>query len=66
LCNFGGAALWASIMVTLAFFLGRLIPLPELIQWIAKFGIVALMLVITWIVVTIWWESRKPRLKTED
>ncbi len=66
LCNFGGAALWASIMVTVSFFLGRLVPLHELVRWIAKFGFIALFLVIAWIVITFWLESRKPGLGTKD
>lgn len=59
LCNFCGATVWASIMVTLSFFLGRLIPLHELVQGVAKFGIGVLVLVIAWIVIPMWWESRK-------
>ncbi len=66
LCNFSGAALWASIMVTVSFFLGRLVPLHELVRWIAKFGFIALLLVIAWIVIPFWLESRKPRLGTKD
>ena len=59
LCNLGGGTLWASIMVTLAFFVGRLVPLEQLISWITKLGIVALILVIAWIVVPKLLESRK-------
>lgn len=59
LCNFGGATLWATIMVTVSFFLGRLIPLPQLIQGFAQFGILALIVAIAWIIVTIWLESRQ-------
>ena len=66
LCNFSGAALWASIMVTVSFFLGRLVPLHELVRWIAKFGFIALLLVIAWIVIPFWLESRKPGLGTKD
>ena len=66
LCNFSGAALWASIMVTVSFFLGRLVPLHELVRWIAKFGFIALLLVIAWIVISFRLESRKPRLETKD
>jgi membrane protein DedA with SNARE-associated domain len=58
LCNFAGATAWASIMVTLSFFVGRIIPLENLISWIAKLGVLALFLVIAWIVFPIWWESR--------
>lgn len=66
LCNLGGAAIWGSIMVTLSFFVGRLVPLGQLIRWISQFSVLALILVIGWIVVTIWLEYRKPGLKEED
>lgn len=59
LFNLAGAAVWASVMVTLSFFLGRLIPLEQLISWAAKFAIVALILVIAWFTVPGWLESRK-------
>jgi membrane protein DedA with SNARE-associated domain len=59
LFNIAGAAVWASVMVTLSFFLGRLIPLEELISWVAKFAVIALFLVIAWFVVPKWLESRK-------
>ncbi|MGK7878239.1 MAG: DedA family protein [Xenococcaceae cyanobacterium] len=66
LCNFSGATLWASVMVTLSFFLGRMVTLEQLANLVAKFGLVVLLLVIAWIVVPIWWESRKPKLRIED
>ncbi|HAG84420.1 MAG TPA: DedA family protein [Cyanobacteria bacterium UBA12227] len=59
LYNFAGGIVWASVMVTLSFFLGRLIPLEELIAWVAKFAIVALILVVAWFTVPGWLESRK-------
>ncbi|AFY75651.1 putative membrane-associated protein [Pleurocapsa sp. PCC 7327] len=59
LCNFGGAAIWASIMVTLSFFCGRLIPLHQLVHGITQFGILALLLVVAWVTVTYWRGSRK-------
>ena len=65
LCNLGGATVWAVIMVTLSFFLGRLLPLHQLVTIFARFGIVALGLVLSWIVVSLWWESRKPSLEAE-
>jgi membrane protein DedA with SNARE-associated domain len=61
LCNFGGATLWATIMVTLSFFLGRLMPLPQLVQGIARFGILALIVAIAWVVTSLWLESRQVR-----
>jgi membrane protein DedA with SNARE-associated domain len=62
LCNFAGATVWALFMVTLAFFLGKLIPLVSLIKLISRFGLVALILVIAWILIPIWWESRQKNL----
>jgi len=64
LFNIAGATVWASVMVTLSFFLGRLIPLEQLISWMAKFAIVALILVIAWFVVPKWLESRKLKQST--
>src|SRR4028118_843187 len=57
--NIAGGAVWASVMVTLSFFLGRLVPLEEVISWTARFAIVALILVVAWFVVPGWLESRK-------
>jgi membrane protein DedA with SNARE-associated domain len=59
LFNAAGATVWASVMVTLSFFLGRLVPLEQLISWMARFALVALLLVIAWFVVPGWLESRK-------
>ena len=59
LFNLAGATVWASVMVTLSFFLGRIVPLEQLISWVAKFAIIALILVVAWFVVPGWLESRK-------
>lgn len=57
--NFAGATVWASVMVTLAFFVGRIVSLEQLVTWVAQFAAIALFLAIAWIVVPLWWESRK-------
>jgi membrane protein DedA with SNARE-associated domain len=59
LCNLAGGTLWASVMVSLSFFLGRVVPLEQLVSWIARLGIVALVLAVAWIAVPLWLESRK-------
>ncbi len=64
LFNIAGATVWASLMVTLSYFLGRLIPLEQLISWVAKFAIVALVLVLAWFFVPGWLESRKMKQST--
>ncbi|HEY9694082.1 MAG TPA: DedA family protein [Oculatellaceae cyanobacterium] len=57
--NFAGATVWASVMVTLAFFVGRIVSLEQLVTWAAQFAIVALIIAIAIIVIPIWLESRK-------
>ncbi len=64
LCNLAGAATWASIMVSLSYFTGRLIPLEQLIQWVGQFAVFALLAVIAWIVVPIWLESRSNKAQS--
>lgn len=59
LYNTAGAITWASVMVTLAFFAGQIVPLEKLITLASQFGVVALLLVVAWIVVPLWLESRK-------
>ncbi|MDJ1170992.1 DedA family protein [Roseofilum sp. BLCC_M154] len=58
LCNVAGASLWASVMVSLSFFVGRVIALEQLIAWVGQFAILALVLLIAWIVVPLWLEAR--------
>ncbi len=43
--NAAGAAVWAIAMVSLAFFVGRLVPLEQLLTWVSQFGLVALAIV---------------------
>jgi membrane protein DedA with SNARE-associated domain len=57
--NFAGATVWAIVMVSLAFFIGQVIPLEQLIRWVAQFGIGALILVVAAIAAPIWLESRR-------
>ncbi|MEA5616296.1 DedA family protein [Cronbergia sp. UHCC 0137] len=59
--NVAGATVWASVMVTLAFFAGKIISLEQLVTWVSKFAILALLILVVLIVVPIWWESRQVR-----
>jgi membrane protein DedA with SNARE-associated domain len=56
--NLAGAVTWASVMTTLAFFVGRVVSLEQLLEWVSKFAILALFIAIGFIVVPIWLESR--------
>lgn len=69
LYNLVGATVWASVMVTLSFFVGRIVALEQLVSWAAQFGIVALLIAVAWIVVPLWLESRQIKqveAKTEE
>ncbi len=59
LYNTLGAGIWATVMVTLAFFAGQVVPLDKLVTWAAQFAGVALLLVVAWIVIPLWLESRQ-------
>lgn len=66
LCNLAGAAVWASATVSIAYFVGRLVPLQQLIDWMAQFTIVALILVIGGIALSYWLDYRAKRLGNES
>ncbi|MBE9223827.1 DedA family protein [Cyanobacterium stanieri LEGE 03274] len=60
--NFTGATVWASVIVTLSYFVGRIIPLPDLVALIAKFGLFGLLVVGIWLGVTFlikYYQQRK-------
>lgn len=59
LCNFLGASLWGTAMVTLAFFVGRLIPLATLVGWVTQFTVTALVVLVLWIFVAWRLEHRQ-------
>jgi membrane protein DedA with SNARE-associated domain len=60
--NFMGAAVWGGIVVTLAYFVGMIIPLAQLISLVAQFGFIALLIFAGWIFIPIWLKSyqKKP------
>jgi membrane protein DedA with SNARE-associated domain len=48
LCNAAGAVVWATALVSLAFFIGRLVSLEQLLLWVSQFGLLALAAVGVW------------------
>lgn len=58
LCNLAGAATWASVTVSLAYFAGKVIPLEDLLSWMSQFAIATLLIVIAWIGFSFWLERR--------
>jgi membrane protein DedA with SNARE-associated domain len=59
LCNLGGAAVWAGIVVTASYFLGRLVPLHQVVESMTRFGMFALAVVGAWLILNFVLESRK-------
>lgn len=64
--NLAGASVWASVMVTLAFFAGRVISLEQLVAWVSQFAIAALLILIAVIVIPLWLESRQVKHIAEE
>ncbi|MBW4633818.1 MAG: DedA family protein [Iphinoe sp. HA4291-MV1] len=59
--NLAGAIAWASVMVTLAFFAGRIVSLEQLVAWVSQFALVALLILAAVISILIWLESRQKK-----
>ncbi len=59
LWNTAGALAWSSMMVSLSYFVGRLIPLAQLISWVAEFAVVALVVVVAWVSISLWLDRRR-------
>ena len=66
LCNLGGAALWSTTIVTLAFFLGRVVSLEQIITWATQAGVAALLLLVAIAVAYFVWEYGQQRLLPKD
>ncbi|MDF5721347.1 MAG: DedA family protein [Rhizonema sp. PD37] len=65
LYNFMGAIIWASVMVTLAFFAGRIVSLEQLVAWVSEFAIAALLILAGVILIPLWLESRQVKNSEE-
>lgn len=63
LCNFGGAAVWSTTIVTLACFFGKVVTLEEIVGWVTQFGIAALLVIIIGVVA---WEYGQKKLWSKD
>lgn len=57
-CNFTGAVVWAAVTVSFAYFVGTLVPLEQMMAWMAQFTFLILGLVIAWIAFSYWLEHR--------
>jgi membrane protein DedA with SNARE-associated domain len=66
LCNLGGAALWATTTVTAAYFLGKLVPLEEVIYLMGKVGIVVVVIIVAIFAVPMLLEYRQKKLEAKE
>jgi membrane protein DedA with SNARE-associated domain len=67
LYNIAGAALWASTTVTAAYFIGRVVALDQLVQWVSQLGALVLVIIAGAIAVSVWLERRiKPAKPVES
>lgn len=46
LYNIGGATVWAAVIVSLSFFLGRIVSLQQIVSWVAQAGVAALVIAV--------------------
>lgn len=56
--NVVGALVWATVMVTLSYFAGQIVPLEKLVGFATQFAFIALLLAVLAIGLPIWLESR--------
>ncbi|NKB16884.1 MAG: DedA family protein [Pseudanabaena sp. CRU_2_10] len=66
LCNFGGAAVWSTTIVTIAFFLGKTVSLEQIVGWVTQLGFVTLLLVVVILCVPLIWEYGYKKLFAKD
>ncbi|BAZ43955.1 SNARE associated Golgi protein [Chondrocystis sp. NIES-4102] len=64
--NFSGAAVWSTTIVTLAYFLGNVVSLEQIIIWFSQAGIAALALLIALLGIVFVWEYRQKKLLPKD
>ena len=65
-CNLAGAIIWGTVMVSLSYSVGQIVPLDQLVSWVAQFGIAVLFVVVGAIALTIWLENRTPKPASEE
>lgn len=66
LCNFGGAAVWSTTIVSIAFFLGKAVSLEQIVAWVAQLGVVTLLFVIVLLCLPLIWEYGYKKLFAKD
>lgn len=66
LVNIAGASIWGSVMVTLAYFAGKVVSLEQLVGWVSQFALLALLILAAVIFIPLWLESRQEKIGTGE
>jgi membrane protein DedA with SNARE-associated domain len=66
LYNTAGAFTWATVMVSLAYFAGQLVPLDRLISLASQFSLAAFGIAVVAIGLPIWLETRKKHAPADE
>ena len=59
--NSAGALVWAATVVSLSRFVGQVVSLTTLAAWMAELGVVVLLVLVAWIAIVRWLDSRQVR-----
>ncbi|HEY9769184.1 MAG TPA: DedA family protein [Coleofasciculaceae cyanobacterium] len=66
LCNFGGAAVWSTTIVSIAFFLGKAVSLEQIVSWFTQVGVASLLIVILLVLAPFIWQYGPKKLLSKD
>lgn len=65
-CNLAGAIIWGVVTISVAYFVGQMVPLERLLSLMTQFGLVAAVVLIAAIALPIWLENRTQQQPSED
>lgn len=64
--NLAGAAVWSLTIVSLSYFLGKIVSLQQIVEWIAQAGMLALLIVVIVLLISFLWEYRQKTVIPKD
>ncbi|GAB4224747.1 MAG: DedA family protein [Stanieria sp.] len=64
--NLAGAGVWSLTIVSLSYFLGKIVSLQQIVEWIAQAGMFALLIVVIVLLISFLWEYRQKTVIPKD
>jgi membrane protein DedA with SNARE-associated domain len=64
--NLAGAVVWALTIVSLSYFLGKIVSLQQIVHWFTQAGAVALLFIIILLIFSLLWEYKQKKLIPKD